>query len=205
MSSETPDPDGAVLRPLGYDLRLVGPRADAYRQRIHLNWRPELLPASYDSNVAPPMFVAGPQADAREDFQHALDDRLVSDSYFPTFGLFRSDREAVSFIEDRDTARDFELWRFSLIQPDHPPQGIFAGILGAMAGETIPPPDFPADRIGYEVLDGDGASVTHTWTDPGDAARIDPLHPRDTANLLARQGLWLVAIDRLRHPWWLRE
>lgn len=191
-----------ALRPLGYDLRLTGPRADAYRHDIGLDWRPRIVAASYDTNVAPALFVTDPAM--RAPFQQVIDDRLLSDAYFPTFGLFRSDREAVSFVTDRDAVRDVQLWLFSLVMPDQPPPCVFAGILRAMTGETIAPPDFPTDLLGHEVLDQDGASITHLWATPGDqiAARDDI---RGWAEDLAARGHWLMRIDRLSHPWWLRE
>lgn len=191
-----------ALRRIGYDLRLTGGRADAYRAAIGLDWRPGIIAASYDTNVAPAMFVTDPAT--VEPFQQVIADKLLSDAYFPTFALFRSDREAVSFIPDRDLARDFQLWLFSLVVPDHPPQGIFAGILRAMQGEDIAPPDFPTEILGYEVLDQDGASVTHTWAAPGGLV-VAQDDVRVWANELAGHGLWLMQIDRLNHPWWLRE
>lgn len=188
-------------RPLGYDLRLTGPRAEADRVARGLHWRPGRIAASYDSNVAPPMFV--PPGAPAEPFQTAIDPRLISDPYFSTFGLFRSAREAISFIATREDARDFQLWYFALVWPQDPPGGILAGILNAMRGEEVAPPDLPVERLGYEVLDGDGASVTHTYHDPG--AAIDPARPGDEADRLARGGDWLVAVDRVLHPWWLPE
>lgn len=188
-------------RPLGYDLRMTGPRAEAHRLARGLHWRPGLIAASYDSNVAPPMFVA-PGAHA-EPFQTQIEPGLISDPYFTTFGLFRSAREAISFIPEREQLRDFQLWYFALVWPQNPPDGILAGILRAMQDEEVAAPDLSVQQLGYEVLDSDGASVTHTYHQPG--AVIDPARPGDEADRLARSGHWLMAIDRVLHPWWLPE
>lgn len=201
MSSDRETGRKFSYRPLGYDLRLTGPRADADRLARGLHWRPGLVAASYDSNVAPPMFV--PPGEPAEPFQTRIEPGLISDPYFTTFGLFRSAREAISFIPEREQARDFQLWYFALIWPQTPPEGIFAGILRAMQGEDVTAPDLPVERLGYEVLDGDGASITHIYNDPG--AAIDPARPGDEADRLARSGDWLLAIDRVLHAWWLPE
>lgn len=203
MSSETKNGRSFDYRPLGYDLRLIGPRAAAARLQHGFDWRPNLVPASYDTNVAPSMFAK--PGDPPEQFQTEIDPGLVSDSYFTTFGLFRSAREAISFIPDRDDARHFQLWYFSLILPQTPPSGIFAGILKAMEGEVVISPDLQIERLGYEVLDQDGASVTHTYYNIGNTVQIDPQNLGEAADGLANDGNWLVAIDRLTHVWWLPE
>lgn len=190
------------FRPLGYDLRLVGARADQFRAERGLHWRPHLLAASYDTNVCPGMFV--PPDTPAERFQTALDPRQASASFFIAFQLFRSTLEAISFIPDRALARDFELWRFTLIRPQNPPGGVFAGILDAMRGEAVAQSGLPVERLGHEVLDSDGASVTHTHYGP-DLPPIDTARLGEEADRLADMGHWLMAIDRVTHPWWLPQ
>ncbi|WP_183154093.1 hypothetical protein [Paracoccus siganidrum] len=108
-------------------------------------------------------------------------------------------REAISVIPDRDEARHFRPWYLSPVWPQHPPQRIFAGILKAMERVEDSPPDLPLERLGYEILDGDGSSVTHTCYD---AVPVDPERLGASAGRLAVGGKWLLAIDRVIHPCW---
>ncbi len=200
MSYERNGPRPVNLRPLGYDCRLSGLKADAWRKSVALSWRPEIVAASYDTNVAMPMFV-GPD-EAPEEFQLEMDPKLISDPFFSTFQLFREAQEAISFVPDRAMMQDFQLLYYSLVLPLRPPTGILAGILNAMEGEKITPPKYQEDRLGYEVLDGDGTSVTHTYLELDELCKFDPVYLGEAADKAAEQGFWIVAIDQISHPYW---
>lgn len=149
------------------------------------------------------MFVL--EGERQDTFQITIDEQTVSDHYFDTFRLFRSAREAISFIPDREDVRKFQLWYFKLIWPRVPPDDLFKKFIDAMSGEAVAPPDFPLQKLGYEILDQDTVSVTHNYYDIAGFPEVNLKNLSETADLLASRGFWLMEIERVVHPWWLPE
>lgn len=193
-------------RALGYDLRLTGDPAARDREANGCFAREALLPASWDHKVYPPLFVA--DGGKAEPYQIAIDRKLEADHYFSTFGLFRSDREALSHLADPGAFSDFALWAFTLYLPDRFDEPITEGLLRAMEGEALPAPSLPLEPVGIEVLDDTMTSVTHLYHDIGFLEAAPPTGD-DPATfvewLWSEHRMFAMAIEEVRHPYWTRS
>lgn len=188
---------------LGYDLRLADAALSEWAAQSGVPLRLGRLASSYDRAAVPPICVA--DGAAAYPWQHVLPPTLWADAFWPTFGLFRSDRDALSVIGDT-LPEGIGLYAYTALWlprdfPSEPPLG---GMIAALAGDTATGAAIDFAPVGFDLLDRDGVSVVHLYRDDllgGAIQRAEDLV--DLSARLALPELVLIGIARASHAPWL--
>ena len=192
--------------PLGYDVRMAGPALRGYWRDRGIPARPDRVASSYDVTAAPARFVQAHEAD--EPWHEAVDPTLFPDPFFETFGLFRSDRDALSLLAG-PTGPDWRVYRYVAYWDDAEfdreiePLG---GRLRAMRGDEPARPSLDYALMGHDLLDDAEVSIPHLYRDDLLAGEtVVPETFREVAGRHGLDGTVLVAIHEARHPYWFPD
>ncbi len=186
---------------LGYDFRLSGQGLLDHARAHGFPARFDILPTSCDPSAAPPLFVR--DIDRAADRQIVLSESLFANAFHGTFGLFRSDRDALSVLAGR-TPDHVWLYRYIIYWDDIEWDAAtepFGGRFRAMVGDKPNDPTLDFDLVGYELLDESEVSVTHLYED--DLLGAEPLTPEtfiERAAAVGLTGTTLARIEQARDP-----
>lgn len=187
---------------LGYDIRVSGDLWRSFCADQGFKPRSELLTASFDPMACPSVLSSDDPPEFS--FQRYLPASLHSDHFFETYELFRSDRDALSYMgEPAPVDGSRNLYKFTLVTGFPINTEPLKGLVRSMDGDNASEPTLDFRLLGFELIDESLVSITHLYHDlSGLQSEITPENLGNLRKELKVNDCVLIKIEVATHQWW---
>ena len=188
--------------PIGYGVKILGATLKKYHSDFDIKFNGENLPTSFDDNIVPNYFALK-QADF--DFQDIIPNQFWGERqhFFEAFGLFSSDRDALSCLGG-PAPKDVALYMYEAFIPDNYQHEPGKSYFHAVQDGTYRAPTLNFEKVGFEIFDLNFTSITHWYYDKEILHTIKwtPDYVNELQEKYSLPGLIIIKIHQAIHPWW---